>query len=526
MIERIFFGVLICCFVFSIPPLAAGTEENRQDLLFSSDGEAISINMPNLSLIDALRMLAKLTHVNLIVDESVVGSVNLYLQDVTPQEAWNALLQTKNLSFKQEGNLIYVFIPEQVTAESIPRETRIAKLKYITLGSTTLTRSGGRSSTGNVSTGADQTSSRQMDYGGGIDRELQEEGTKLDEILVAAFGEENLKVAKDIRTNHLLLTGTPMILDEVFKLLEVLDQPVSQLLIEAKVVQVRSQALKDQGIDWGGVYTFNNSGGYTFSYDRQRDEPGGIVTQSNQDTLQYTNNVTNFKVTLSALINDGDARVLFSPRVVTQNNKEAYIASGQEIQIPSGLDINGNTSFRERQVALELGVTPRVLANSLISLSIRVRNDTVNYNQPEISGVPPLDVNSVESFVTLRDSDMVIIGGILTTQDSNQRSRIPLLSDIPLLGSAFRNNSKRIEQSELIIVITPRIITNEEGFLIDETAGDAIMRPEQQDVVNDLMSHRSLWIDEAAPAQSTLEKDAGSNPVGKQNAKRHLNKRW
>ncbi len=521
-ISIIFF--LITSFVVTTDRLDA--ESVAQEISLSTE-EEISLNMPDIELADALRLLAKLTHINLLVDENVTGVVNLYLQDVTPPEAWNALLKTKGLESRREGNLLYVYMPETVPAEAEVTETKIIQLKYITLGSTMLSRNlGGQLGSGSGgfqgSRGSGYSSSPYEYTAGTQGQETREEEQQLDEILKEAFGEEILKVAKDVRTNRIILTGAPHILNEASQLIEILDQPVEQLLITAKFIQVRTEVLRDLGIDWGGIYSFNNSANFTFDRTRERSEPGSFVTQTNQESQNLTSQLNNFSVTLSALIEGGDARVLSSPRVVTQNNKEAFIASGQEIQIPSGLDINGNTSFRERQVALELGVTPRVLVNALISLSIRIRNDTVNFAQPEISGVPPLDINTVESFVTLRDSDTVVIGGIFSAQDNRQKTRIPFLSDIPLLGGAFRKDRNNVEQSELIILITPRIISNEEGFLLLEQNSGAIPNQEQEQVIEEMMQKETLWRNSATKPES---KEVPQEQP-KSDMSRFLNKQW
>ena len=281
-----------------------------------------------------------------------------------------------------------------------------------------------------------------------------------------------------------MLTGPTEIVNAAEQLVEALDQPVPQILIQAQIVQVRSSALDQLGIDWGGVYSVRSSATADFEGSRERRDPGNILSGVVDRELAWSSELAEFDVTLAALADTGDAQILSSPRVVTQNNMEAYIASGQEIQIPSGLDINGNASFRERQVTLELGVTPRVLNDSLVSLVIRVRNDRINFEQQEISGVPPLDISTVESFVTLHDRDTVVIGGILSTQETESETRIPFLSDLPFLGKAFRHTRKRTEESELIVLISPAIISDEVGAPAQNAHPGMIPSPAQQGVLD------------------------------------------
>ncbi len=470
-------GIIISVFIivsihaFGDNPAASKNNTNPQA---SASDTLVSLNMPDVFVVDALRMLAKLEGLNIIIDEKVQGTTNLFFQDVPFQDAWNAVMMSAALSEKRQGGIINIFPAPQILDASPLLQTKVIKLKYISLGSDSLSSGGGAS--GQTSTNYQSSSG---DVGGGLNRDDPENKTPIDQILTDSFGENLLKVSKDERTNQLVLTGSTETLEAAIQLINALDHPSEQILIEAKVIQARKSALDDIGINWGGIYTISNSGNSTLSSNRTESEPLGSIVETMQQNGSFSSNLSSFNVTVSALIERGDAHVLFSPRVVTQNNQEAFISSGQEIQIPSGLDINGNSTFRERQVTLELGVTPRVLADSLLRLTIRLRNDSINYAQQQISGVPPLDVNSVESIVTLHDEDTVVIGGIITRQDSYNTFNVPLLSKIPLLGMAFRQKEKQLDNSELLIMIKPTVVTKENKNTIEHsltnssTFGDA-----------------------------------------------------
>jgi len=442
----------------------------------ANDGEhdAISLNMPNLSVIEALQMLAKVTGENLVIRGDVQGFVNLFLHDISSEEAWSALLKTANLTLERQGNLL--FISPLAVEEEEELVTRVVQLQHITLGTDQTSNQGGL-----------RGGSTQIGQTGG--RGTQED-VSFKDILDDALGDEALQVGVDARTNQVVLTGSKDVVDRALLVIETLDRPIPQILIEAKVVQAREKALKDLGIDWGGVYAVRSGGDFNYQSDRGRST---AITKNISENLTYSSTLNEFSVALSAMEEKGDARVLFSPRVVTQNNKEAFISSGQEIQVPSGLDINGNSTFRDRQVTLELGVTPRVLSNRMISLNIRLRNDSINYEQQQISGVPPLDVNSVEGFVTLQDNDTVILGGILTSQETDQLTRVPILADIPLLGLAFQKKRKQMEQTELIVLLTPRIITDQFGVLLPDSARNAMPSDAQSRVIERLSNPHRVW---------------------------------
>jgi type IV pilus assembly protein PilQ len=466
----------------------------------------VSLNMPDVFVVDALRMLAKLEGLNIIIDEQVQGNINLFFQDVPFQDAWSAVMMSAGLSETQQGGIIAIFPTPQLLDASPLLETRVIKLKYISLGSDSLSNGGG--SSGQTSSSSQSSSG---DVGGGLERDDPENKTPIDEILKSSFGENLLKVSKDERTNQLVLTGSTETLEAAIKLIDALDHPAEQILIEAKVIQARKSALDDIGVNWGGIYTISNSGESTVSSNRTRNEPIGAIVETMQQNGSFSSSLSGFNVTISALIERGDAHLLFSPRVVTQNNKEAFISSGQEIQIPSGLDINGNSTYRERQVTLELGVTPRVLADSLLRLTIRLRNDSINYAQQQISGVPPLDVNSVESIVTLHDEDTVVIGGIITRQDSYNTFNVPLLSKIPLLGMAFRQKEKQLDNSELLIMIKPTVVTKDNKNTIEYSLKDF---SDVDDVSNILLKHP------AAPDKKENQELSGSPKTDKSAKKR------
>lgn len=469
--------------------------ESESSTLGATD--EISVNMPNMNITDALRLMAQSMGLNLAIDKNVTGVVDMLLQRVPAQDAWNSLLKSAGLSVEQDGDVVRVFARPAEAEPPKAVETRVVRLKHIALGATTLSganRTGGFSSTSGDGTyqglgGFTNTRSNRDDRAlstPGSTSPIDQEPSAIDEILRSTFEERDLKIAKDVRSNQLILTGAPELVEEALGLIEALDIPVPQVLIQAQIVQVRSQAVKQLGIDWGGVYTASNSGSFQLDNERSRAESSNALSGAFTQNLALAGELSEFQVTLSALVDKGDAQVLFSPRVSTQNNKEAFITSGQEIQVPSGLDINGNATFRERQVTLELGVTPQVMDDNLIALVIRVRNDQINFEQPEISGVPPLDVSAVESYVALRDSDTVVIGGILSTQRNNSVKRIPFLSDVPLLGRAFRHSNKRTDQTELIILITPTIISDETGAPSVDRYSVIKPNPEQQQTLERL----------------------------------------
>lgn len=453
-------SMLVCLTLLVSSAPAQKTEE-------PDDTNTISLNIPNVDIREALRMVARLTGQNLVIDDDVRGVINIFLEDITPEEAWKVVLGTNDLGSSREGNLVYVFPLDQETRNQQNRETRIIKMRYITLGVLDVGAGGEGSREGSSQSGG-ATPQDLQGQTGSLREGQQTEGpsttSNIDTILKTAFGEA-LTVSKDARTNQLILTGMPSTLDAAEKVIEALDQPVAQILIEAQIILARTTALEEIGVDWGGVYTFSNTGTAGVSGQRTTNM-GDVSGESEQSSWNFTTSLGSFNVAVSALVESGDARILSRPRIMTQNQREALISSGQEIQVPSGLDVNGNASFREREVVLELGVTPSVLNDSMIDMLIRIANDSIDFSQDLISGVPPLNINQVRSSVILRDSETVVIGGIVTQQEDFSKTRVPGISSVPLLGLFFKQDNNRAESSELLVAISPRIVSDADGRIV------------------------------------------------------------
>lgn len=485
MTKSIFTSTIVLCFLltfFVIHPMA------NQTSTITTDAGVISLNMPKVPVVDALRMIARLMELNIIIDSSVEGTVNLYFDEVPWQDAWQAILETTNLVSEDRNGFYYIHPIQKVETLQEPIGIQVIQLKHIVLGSQGLTKGSSLSQGGSrADTSANISSS--VSNQGTSDGGRNQTDTSILEILNQVFEERGLKASIDERSNQLILSAPNSVLQEAVTLVEALDRPLEQILIEAKVLQVKTQVLDQLGVDWGGIYTINNQGTFNLSVDRSRSN--STITETGGESGTFSGNLNNFNITVSALVDQGDARILSTPRVVTQTNREAFISSGQEIQVPSGLDINGNATFRERKVTLELGVTPRVLSNSMINMIIRLRNDSINYALQQISGVPPLDISSVESNVTLKNLETVIIGGIIVKQNNVSSTRIPFFSDIPLIGKVFQHNRTQTDNSELLIMITPTIM-DENMKLSQPTSLESFPSSIIQEATQDQSSHKRL----------------------------------
>ena len=276
--------------------------------------ENVSLNMPRIGIVDALRMLGQLSGADMVIDPNVNGIIDLFMEDVSVEEAWQSVLDSANLSVSQNGGVLHVKPKTAEPTPVIPREVRVIKLQYISLGKMDL--SGGLQNTQAAST---------RSQGNLFGESESNQTNELDQILQGIF-QDAITVFKDVRTNHLILSGPKELLEQAESIIKTLDQPIPQLLIEAQIVQIRSQVMEDLGVDWGGVYTIQNSGDFAIEIDRG----GGTANSGNTNGSNssgnggtFSSSLTQLNVVLSALVEDGDARILFKPRVVTQNNKRS-----------------------------------------------------------------------------------------------------------------------------------------------------------------------------------------------------------
>ena len=403
----------------------------------------ITINLDAAPLSEALSLVANELELSLILANDVEGNINLYLNDVSAGAAWDAIMKTANLQYELVGEILQVFGPtSNIIVESV-------QLQHIPLGSATLSRIGALPTPGDE---ADSVIER--------DQELSH---PLLQTLISSLNID-LKIALDLRSNRVILYGPRPVVESAKTLLLELDVPVAQILIEAQIIEVSQDLLDALGVSWGGIYRLNTTGGLGISQTRIRTEPTNDLSGARTTNFFLDASLEEFNIALAAFIDQGDARILSSPRIVTQNNREAYIASGEEIIIPSGTDQVGNLAFKEKQVALELGVTPRVLGDSRINLVIRLRNDALDFELGRINNSPPLRINALESIVTLADGEAVVIGGVTTSARNVFRNRNPFVSRIPLIGWMFRGSLKESQRRELVVIVKPTIIRSSLDF--------------------------------------------------------------
>jgi len=281
-------------------------------------------------------------------------------------------------------------------------------------------------------------------------------------------------VSVDQRTNAILIKDVADKVAEARTLVARLDTQTPQVMIEARIVEVSSDFAKDLGIQWGGQFTadtahgnatdwaFPHSVGVQGSTGTQNfavnfpaavlaGGPGGAIAM----TLGHVNDVLSLDLRLSAIETSGKGRVLSSPRVATLDNKTAEINQGIEIPFTTATEEKIETQSIEYK--LRLNVTPHVTADRSIIMKIDVAKDAPSATFFAADGTPAIETRAANTEVLVKDGETTVIGGIITDTQSESEASVPFLGKIPYLGALFRQRDKRVQKTELIIFITPKI---------------------------------------------------------------------
>jgi len=451
-------------YVIELQPLKKG---EAQALRPKYTGERLTLNFQDIEVRAVLQLLADASGQNIVVSDSVNGSVTLRLQNVPWDQALAIILQTKGLGQRREGNVILV-APQ---AELAARER--ADLS--------------------AQNSVEQLEPLRSEY-------LQINYAKASDLAALVKSQTNSllskrgNVAVDDRTNTLLLQDTPENLEEINRLVARLDVPVRQVEIEARVVLVNDDFNRQLGATLGltdvqkngqtGLVTTSGTAAGTDSIvssaltnDQSTGQPFPVSIPTGASAPERYN--VNLPVgtpdgtiavgilsasrlvdlELSAAEAETEAKDISSPRVITANQKQATIMQGVEIPYQQSAS-SGATSISFKNAVLQLQVTPQITPDNRIILDLDVRDDEVGQVVVESGGVnvPAIDTREVTTQVLVNDGQTVVLGGILTTQASNVVNKVPLLGDIPILGTFFKNTNRTNNKDELLIFVTPKII--------------------------------------------------------------------
>lgn len=483
--------------VVDIRPIAKDPNKLIQGSKQGYAGEKLSLNFQRVDVRDVLKVIADFTGKNIVVSDSVSGSVTIGLKDVPWDQALDVIMKSKGLDMRVNGSVISIAPAEefaakekaQLTAEA-ERETletlrtEVFSLKYQKAMDFRNMLLGGGAGTGSASTS--MSSSSTSSSSGRMNRILSQRGS----------------VTFDARTNTIFVQDTPRKLEEVQAIINKVDVPVKQVMIESRMVIASNTFSKALGARFGisqtgtpgsntnlsiggnlgnkataytapttaganGTYTLGTQGGTV-----QSATIGDYIVSSNgQPDLMSNLPVTNayggialsllklsanllLNLELSALEADARGKVISSPRVTTANQQKARIAQGVEIPYQTATS-SGATAVSFKKAELSLEVTPQITPDHKIIMDLDVRKDSKG---EETSGGVAINTQNVQTQVLVGNGETVVLGGIYEQVSRKSTDKVPFFGDLPVVGYAFKRNTKQEDKTELLIFITPKVM--------------------------------------------------------------------
>jgi type IV pilus assembly protein PilQ len=441
-------------YTIEVAPISREEEEKRKKEKFGFTGERLSLNFQDIEVRSVLQLLADFTGLNLVVSDSVEGNLTLRLKNVPWDQAMDIILKTKGLAQRRAGNVILVAPTDEIAArEKLELEARkqVEELERLS------------------------TEFIKVNYAKAAD--IAELLNLKDNAILSPRG----SVSVDARTNTLLIKDTATSLSNVRQLLQELDIPVRQVLIESRVVIASDDFSKELGVRFGisnDSYGVNTSGGGTTTSGTL----AGIDSLIDNETLNITGDALNvnmpvqnpagsvalalaklplgtlLELELSAAQTEGRGEVVSSPRVITADSHTARIEQGVEIPYLE-LD-DGSATLRFRKAVLSLETTPQITPDDRIIMDLEVHKDSRGEDVSFGEGLfaPTIDTREVQSQLLVDNGQTVVLGGIYETTQSTQTTRVPFFSELPLIGNLFKSTIGRDDRSELLIFVTPKIL--------------------------------------------------------------------
>ena len=444
-------------YVLSVKPLSESEKEERLSE-FSYVGDRISLNFQDIEVRAVLQLIADFTELNLVASDTVAGNITLRLQNVPWDQAMELVLKTKGLDSRQIGNVLMIAPASEIAErerQEIEANKQLAELAPL------------------------QSEFIRIRYAKATDVvELFEAGSEEGGSLISERG----SVVVDERTNSIVVTDTAAKLAEIRDLIDKVDIPIRQVMIEARIVIASSNLDEQLGIRWGGGYLnvsgdkFTSIAGDTASVtDLNSQMIGGanpvtmpsapfvdlgVAEATSGFAVGFTSTDLFLAAELSALEASGDSEVVSQPKLITGDKQKATIKSGTEVPYQEGA-ASGATTTAFKEAVLKLDVTPNITPDDRILLDLVVNQDSVGDLVPSGNGglIPTIDTTELTTQVLVGNGETVVLGGVFKNEELVKVEKVPLLGDIPYLGNLFKSTANTQQKTETLIFITPRILS-------------------------------------------------------------------
>ena len=419
-------------------------------------GRPVTFNFQDVPVRTVLQLIAEESNLNIVAADTVGGNVTLRLVNVPWDQALEIVLRAKGLDKRRDGNVIWIGPQaELATYEQAREDARIAiETREETITEYIAINYGNAEAIAKLLTENSKSSSA---GGGGGGSQQQQRG----------FLSPRGSVSFDPRTNTLLLIDIPKKVSEIKQLLLILDRPVDQVMIEARVVVASDTFARELGAKFGVSDRYDadplnpgKSSSSGFIADNLLGNAAGILN------FNFLGSNTTLDLELQAMQTSGRGEVVSNPRVITSNQKEAIIKQGEEIGYVTAQPTAGSgpgaipqSTVEFKEVLLELKVTPTITQDGRVFLNIFVKKDEVkSFISSDTGDIPQIAKREVSTAVLIENGQTVVIGGVYEFKNRNDVSKVPFLGDIPFFGNFFKSTSKTNEKAELLIFVTPRIL--------------------------------------------------------------------
>ncbi len=471
-------------FIIEVIPIKQNIKSTDGNSNIKYKGKKLSLNFQDIDIRSLMQVFADFTNLNIVVNDNVQGNLTLRLKDVPWDQAFDIVLQTKNLGSKKNGNIIWVAPKEEMLAkekQELESKSQIVDLEPV------------------------KTQTIQLNY------------HKAEEVAKSLLGQSDSgkssailskrgSLVFDARTNQLFVSDTSAKLEEINQLIQKIDVPVRQVVIEARIVEANETFGRNLGAKLGfsdlnkGLLERDSDGRYRTNAGLALGRSNQVAITGNQDGALQTWQVlpgsndsrydvanTNFlslparglngftpaslgvslfsvgaqtllNLELSALEADGKGKIVSSPRILTADKQKALIEQGTELPYQNSTS-SGATSVEFKKANLKLEVTPQITPEGKVFLNVDINKDSPSSITNGSAGLA-IDTKHVQTQVLVENGGTVMIGGIFEESERRNVTKVPFLGDIPVVGNLFKSVSKNKERNELLIFLTPRVIEN------------------------------------------------------------------
>ncbi|EOG0614747.1 type IV pilus secretin PilQ [Neisseria gonorrhoeae] len=423
-------------------------------------GRKISLDFQDVEIRTILQILAKESGMNIVASDSVNGKMTLSLKDVPWDQALDLVMQARNLDMRQQGNIVNI----------APRDELLAKDKAFLQAEKDI-----------ADLGALYSQNFQLKY-----KNVEEFRSILRLDNADTTGNRNTLVSGrgsvliDPATNTLIVTDTRSVIEKFRKLIDELDVPAQQVMIEARIVEAADGFSRDLGVKFGATgrkklknetsafgWGVNSGFGGGNKWEAQTKINLPVAAAANSISLVRAISSGALNLELSASESLSKTKTLANPRVLTQNRKEAKIESGYEIPFTVTTASGGgnSTNTELKKAVLGLTVTPNITPDGQIIMTVKINKDSPAQCASGSNTILCISTKSLDTQAMVENGGTLIVGGIYEENNGNTLTKVPLLGDIPVIGNLFKTRGKKTDRRELLIFITPRII---------DTAGNSL----------------------------------------------------